>query len=297
MGSNKLERMSKRRFLKVASAMGVSAASLHYGTQKAIAEANDDNYIPYVRALKGEKLEDKDVWVARDPVYGKIHRDEWEVKWTADDAAERIQSKINGHFTSDKELLSSGWRAMDESPSGYGVEVYYQEIEKMGGGVNSPNHDIEEVREKLPDAQVGTVAEDKYRAKREVPVVVNRSNQKEVGCLSDTNWKDPLPGGTGMNSDGGGIGTFAGAYWPWDYDERGMIASGHVCGSTGSNVYNAAGFDCGDVDILYDGSDIDYAWCSADDGYKPAKFIAHPTNGNPDDVEIGGMALRVQLPV
>lgn len=97
------------------------------GLKKGLAKANDDNYVPYVRALKGEKLKDG-VWVARDPVYGRIHRDEWAVRWTADDAADQVQSVIRDEFPEDNDLIRAGWQAMSESSSGFGVSVYYHEM-------------------------------------------------------------------------------------------------------------------------------------------------------------------------
>jgi hypothetical protein len=92
--------------------MGVSAVCLAYGSQDGLVAAAEDNHIPYVRAVSGPNPQE-------DPVYGNIHRDVWEVRWTADDAADGINNRIEQHFPSDAAtgLIDAGWGELDSGPS------------------------------------------------------------------------------------------------------------------------------------------------------------------------------------
>lgn len=288
---NDLRRMSKRRFLKIASAMGVSATSLRYGTQEALAKAKDGDSVPYVKALITQ-YDKNGTPTGQDPRYGSIPRDIWEVKWTADDAAQRIQHQIRNQFPGDAHLITAGWGAMESSPTGYGVHVSYQEIECADGRYLSPDATIETVREELPDKQRGIVGEDDHRTERTVPVVVEQQRSREVAdCLSDTNWES-VPGGTAMSSNNGG-GTYCAAFHHRDYGIEGMITSGHVCGSDGAYVYDASGELHGTARDVYNGSDIDYAWVELSSGDSPLREISD-TNGGTDWI-VSGIATDSEL--
>lgn len=104
---NEISRMSRRRFVRTASALGVSAACLQYGTRQGLAEAAGENEVPYVRRLR-YLGRDENGERQHEPVYGSIHRDKWEPRHTANDAAQKIGQMVEDRGW-DTGFIAPGW--------------------------------------------------------------------------------------------------------------------------------------------------------------------------------------------
>jgi hypothetical protein len=254
-------RMSKRSFLKAATAAGVSLTSLRLGTQEGLAKANDDEYIPYVKALVSKEAEKGDNYGAMKPIYDRIHRDEWVPRWTARDASKRIQNRLNRKFSDP--YLSAGWGVDAQSSTGFGIEVRYEIIEGADGTTRSPRPSVEEVREQIPGKQRGVAGEEDNRDERTIPVKVVEQREQEVACLQDYDWES-VPGGSAMSSthsSPSAVGTYTAPFYHRDYQTEGMIASGHVCEVVDSWTRDADVNKHAKARIVNVGSDVDYAWC------------------------------------
>ena len=65
--------MSRRKFIKTASAAGVSASSLYWGSQSGLAAVAEEDEVPYVKFLHGTP---EPVGDGREPIYDSIPRKE-----------------------------------------------------------------------------------------------------------------------------------------------------------------------------------------------------------------------------
>jgi hypothetical protein len=92
MNWNKVSDMSRRKFIKTASAAGVSASSLYWGSQSGLAAAAEEDEVPYVKFLHGTPEPAGD---GREPIYDSIPRKEWERRWTTVDLRDKIGRQLN----------------------------------------------------------------------------------------------------------------------------------------------------------------------------------------------------------
>jgi len=97
---DKLSRMGRRRFLSTLSALGVSATTLEYITQDALAETVGDlkNEIPYVARLRHTNHEQVVAGEAPpeyEPKYKTMPRHQWAKIEAVHNAADRLCKKVN----------------------------------------------------------------------------------------------------------------------------------------------------------------------------------------------------------
>lgn len=254
---NELNRMSRRRFLRTATAMGVSASALAYGTQDGLVAAADENEVPYVRYVNNYPGDRES-----EPVYASIHRDEWEVRHTADDAAEKIGHQIEDQGW-ETGLVAPGWGADEDTPNGFGVHVEYRTVVHADGSVSEPAPSYDEVRRKLPNTINGEVSDGNGGThSRQVPVKVERVRDEKTIQTSGNPADPDTPGGYKVESASGDYFTLC-ATFDSDYNGLGSITTGHAT-DLNENVI-CQGDVIGDVEDRNNGIDIDWAFVD-DDG-------------------------------
>jgi len=251
--------MNRRNFVKSLSAMGVSATSLSYLSQDALAQVTHDpkEEVPYVAYLRGEPPE-------REPVYKTIERDEWERRHTAINAGEKIHRKLGELI--DSNLIEVGYQADDNSPTDFGVLVSYKK-RTSGNSIQSPNISLEELEKKLPDKVSGEAGKGEYKAYRKsIPVTVEEEEVAKTSCMSNDKYWQDTPGGTPVDIQKTGMtdpqGTFCAPYYSYVVNSSGLITSGHLADS-GDGIGAAARQDLTDIGTVkqyYNGDPIDYAF-------------------------------------
>jgi len=229
MDWNKISNMSRRKFIKTASAAGVSASSLHWGTQSGLAAAAEEDEVPYVKFLHGTPEPAGD---GREPIHDSIPREEWERRWTAVDLRDKTGHRLNERYNTD--LIAPEFTSMNSSHTGFGVKVVYTEIVQDGEVVKSPGVPYSDVKEEFEGSGKGEAAKGKYHAVREdIPIVVTRRTEENVGCseadLMDQITIDGIPAGVDMTAVNEDSGSLCASFYTSDYGE-GWIVSGHVVG-------------------------------------------------------------------
>jgi hypothetical protein len=258
MKDTKLEKMGRRRFIEVASALGISGTALRLGTQEGLAAATNDpsEEVPYVRKMK--VLRDDDGYPkGREPVYGSISRDRWIDIETTNKAQRKITEQLQREFPGSPSVHASV-TGMAQSPTGRGILVQYYIQQNVDGSVESPSASREEIRSKLPDKVTASVARDGWKAERTgIPVLVTEEVDKKPRSYKH-NWEDP-PAGCVVSG-----GTANGSYW---YDGNyHLITAGHVVGDINKDWGNPTDSENDGyvVDKVNDrGSNRDYALLAA----------------------------------
>jgi hypothetical protein len=290
---NELTRMSKRRFLKVASAMGVSAASLRYGTQEGLAQAADEDTVPYVEVVR--RTEDGD----EEPIYARIARDEWEVRHTADDAAQQVGAMV----------AEQGWDTSLVRPAfsvdgrgGFRVVVEYKTLIRTDGTEQTPAPSVEEVEAALPDTIEGKAGQGRNKATRRVPVVVKEQHEEKTACQDlSTDYNGNVGGAQPIQCDETGDGGTTCSWFRHDTYGKGVLSSGHVYdqglfspGPVGNTMlYNS--FDRGTVEDGNNGADIDWAFIPIEEGGGFATIDMSNGSNTGRFEEMFGMTTRTAL--
>lgn len=264
MKKGKLSRMGRRRFTKIATAMGVSWASLVYGTQEGLVKAMRKNEVPYVRYLRGEP---EPTGNGREPIYDSIPRDEWGDRWTAVDLRGKVANRIYEKW-GDPQIIP-GFSTLENSPIGFGVKVYYTTTINNDGSKRTPEPSFDEVRSELPSVGKGTAGDGNYRETREnIPIIVERRTVRPSSHCIDTLFKDPydsVPGG--LRVDMSSWGSMTAPFYSSKHGGEGWISSGHVPDSTGEDVLQGGNSDAtgwekiGEVSYIKvtTNSDIDFS--------------------------------------
>lgn len=245
-----LRKVNRRSFVKTLSAMGVSATSLRYLSQDALAQVTHDpkEEIPYVARLKNVSREDGEL-PERKPIYKTIEREEWVRRNTAMDVRDRVGKRILARDNTG--LIDVVYTGMKESPTDFGVVVVYRRRNTQNG-VQTPDVSIEKVREKLPAEASGEAARGEYKARRkDIPIKITEESEDKSRKKGDTTgtlgapdclpWKklNVVPGGAPYAADGVG-GTLCAAYLdpnPNNSNMLGWITSGHVMKGTSGNAF------------------------------------------------------------
>lgn len=290
----KLSRMGRREYMQTLAALGVSASTLRYGTQKGLAAASSDpkREIPYVAYLEVVSKEPGEPPV-REPIYETIARDEWAARHAAINARDDVSRllKRQNRF----EGVSIAATGMDQSPTGFGVKVQVP----VGGdklGIESPGSTIRDIKELVPSAVDVSVAHGRYSETfRNIPVRVKKSNVRLTACArcQQENERKYIPGGTpiyvpGTDSEPTNDGSVTGSFQHSDYGE-GWITASHVVYNREGEEVHQAGDKIGDVKQTYnDNEDIDCAFIKPTSTEKVTSNIA-TANNDGIDMRISGI--------
>jgi len=221
MNLNKLQRMGRRRFIENLAGIGVSTTTLSYLEQDDLSEITHDpeEEIPYI--ARWERV-DENGPLGQNEVYKTIPRDEWERRETAIDVKDQVENKLgntqaNAYFT-----------AMDDSETGFGVEVLLEENSQVS---------IRELENILPTEAKGSTPEENPAVRENIPIKIKETTSTESStdsssdCYVENNY-DEVPGGqmiyaTLENDDFESYGTMMAPFYSDDHS-WGVITSGHV---------------------------------------------------------------------
>jgi hypothetical protein len=297
MNWNKVSDMSRRKFIKTASAAGVSASSLYWGSQSGLAAAAEEDEVPYVKFLHGtpEPAGDR-----REPIYDSIPRKEWERRWTTVDLRDKIGRQLNKRYNTD--LIAPEFTLMNSNHTEFGVKVVYTKMVQNGEVVRSPDVPFSDVKEEFEGNGKGEAAKGRYHAVREdIPIVVTRRAEENVGCseedLMDQITIDGIPAGVDMTAVNEASGSLCAPFHRNNYGE-GWIVSGHVVGgefggASGTVVKQGeAGSEekIGEVRDSQVNADIDWAYVEDSvAGKYTVEKVAQENDMASTDYEIGGI--------
>lgn len=295
---NELSRMSRRRFIRVASAAGVSLACLEYGTREGLVQAAEGEEVPYVRYLEGTGED-------REPVYASIPREAWARRQTAKDLAERVDKRLRNRFGKEVKVY---WGVMEDSPTGFGVYVDYNIVRGSDGPKYEPEPSMEEVRSVAPRKGKGTAAKGEHKETREhIPVRVEKSYQQHVDCEPCPSHQDYydtyygwtfVPAGIAIDHGSGSGKSFASLCAPFQLDDgtNGYAGSGHAS-TEGEAVYCEGGAEpIGTCTKSFVGlfSDEDYCFIEQD-GSHYGSLKVRKENTDQDEYDIVGIITNTGL--
>jgi len=297
MDWNQMGSMNRRNFIKTASAAGVSASSLYWGTQNGLAAAANKDEVPYVKFLHGTP---EPAGNGRRPIYDSIPREEWERRWTAVDLRDKTGRQLNKKY--DTDLISPEFTSMDSSHTGFGVKVVYTRIVQDEEVVRSPDVSFEDVKEEFEGSGTGEAAKGEYRAVREdIPILVTQRRERKTGCSESDVMNqitiDGIPAGVDMTAVDEGSGSLCAPFYRSDYGE-GWIVSGHVVGGLGGGaagtVVKQGALDSeekiGEVRDSQVTSDIDWAYVEDSvSGKYTVEEVAQEDDMTSTDYKIGGI--------
>lgn len=308
----KLSRMGRRGFVKTATMLGVSGATLKLGDFSDIlkASASPIDQVPYVSKLSGAPADgDSDVNIAQVPEYDTIQRDEWEIRHAAHNARKSLADKFQGLVR--RPGVSISTEINPESPTGFGVKIELKTFSDSLGRVRRPDISRGKMRNQVPRKVVSGVGEGQYREIfRDIPVRVTQKEAMKTACESGPNynklvWQD-VPAGSFMScrySQSGGdgsTGTINAPFYHPNHSNDGWITAGHVVDATnGYKVYsgdfsgssNYVGKSRGAVD---DWAHLDYAYIENLQGDEEVPYIVSP-NGGYTDIPIKGIVTHGTL--
>ena len=230
MKSKNLRDLNRREFIKVATAMGITASTLQLGTQSGLARSINDpkEEISYVAELKVQRNQSGEP-VGREPVYRTIQREDWADVQATEKAMKRIHGQLEQEFA-DTSLLSVGMTRDSQSPTGLRVEVDYYIQHLSDGSTIQPTVNRADIVDTIPDNVSASVGKGDWKLTRSgIPVAVNKMGESRPLSYSH-DWDDP-PAGCAINA-----GTANGSYY---YDSTTHLATaGHVVGEPQSEWGN-----------------------------------------------------------
>jgi len=289
--SDKWSSMGRRRFMENLGALGVSSTTLNFLDQEELEEVTDnpEDEVPYVAMLKGNG--DR-----REAVYKTIPREEWERRQTALSARDQIARKVDKELDSDN--ISVAFTSMDQSPTGFGVEVENVITEYPNGEVRGSRADLEEIEKLVPtemEAGIDKIEEEVTR--QGIPVEVTESHE-ELTCSYDLERNyDNLPGGIAIASSYEG-GTLCAPFESREFG-TGWTTAGHVVGSDKVNVYQENGSKEDDPfgyskEAKNDGNNLDYAFIDMISDEDISKWITD-NDASERELELTGIVTNEEL--
>lgn len=302
--------MGRRRFMKVASAIGISASSLRLGSQDGLVSAmgNPRNEVSYVSRM--EVVEDDDgTPIAREPVYKTCPRDIWVDIKTSVAAQNQVSQIVNRRFNSDN--LEVTMAKNRNSPTGYVINVEYCVTNLPDGSTEEPQASFETVQDTLPSTVGATVGQDQWRASRDsIPVHLNRSRKEQLQGSGDAeyapsndcdsnpvnyshDWSN-IPAGCALTGyPAGGSATANGTFWHWDYSEYCLITVGHTVKDPDSTYATWGNPDKSSIDgyVLDKVEELprDYALLRTHDGDTQQRIRSGGNNPTTDFDVLGGV--------
>lgn len=300
--------MGRRRFIKAATAAGIGASTLMYGSQEAIAKQSDDDEVAIVDRVRvtQEPNPETGQQLKREPVYRRIERSRWNRLRATKRAGRNIEKRIRDKWG--ETPIATHWVAFDDSASGFKIRVLYQ---------GDPEPSKEEVRDYLPDQASGEAGGDRHNAPVEVVEgethLVGEQDCTDNSGMAPYDWSEG-PGGALMDcpqaSGGeGATGTTCGTFVHTDHspNKYGLVASGHVMEEVRNDLQwsrTPGKWHAGDAyEVINETNDligstgVDCAFIRmrGQDGYSQQSQIADPSNDGTTDYPIDGIITNDSL--
>lgn len=142
------------------SALGISATTLNFLTQDALAEVSDNpkDMVPRLKALRHKNHDEvkKGAKPEREPVFYSIPRDQWVQTEAPYDAAKKLESQLPNDPQIQVMIRKSGPRKKSNSH----IEVVHETVE-MNGAEIKPESSLNSLKEQTPDTISGSVGKGK----------------------------------------------------------------------------------------------------------------------------------------
>lgn len=258
-----LTRMGRRRFMRTASNLGISAGALYYLSQDALAENlsdTDDQVLRLDSIVHAEgTTRQPDQPPEREPQYYTIPRDAWVEVESAHDARRQIEQEVEAIKPSVPvqamvETITSGQRQKKA------VKVYVAPVLDPDKGKVDVSAVVETLREALPSKVTGIAGRgtDSATSVQGIPIIIEQKHQKleeyytddygsevPAGCHHDT---EPYETTTGDDIPAKHA-TLGPPAYDSDINSDVFLASGHVYTENGHRVecyqprYNQYGYD------------------------------------------------------
>jgi hypothetical protein len=296
--------MGRRRFLRDAANLGVSATALQYLSQDALAGTMSD---PDDEVLRLDSIVHAEGTTKqphqppeREPQYYTIPRDAWVEVESAHDARRQIEQQVaamrsTGPVLAMVETITTGQRRKKA------VKVYATRIVHPDRSTTEPAVDVEELRETLPATVTGIAGRgtDSATTVEGIPVIVTQARQRPQyytddydsdvpgGCAFETEPYDPISGDSSPPNQGT-LGTPA---YDSDNNSDVLVTAGHLFKYFGKRTeayqpyYNQYGYDhiAGvDGDKVKDWDDFDAAVLLPESGINPRWKLASDSGGFQD---------------
>lgn len=228
VSNNKLKRMGRRRFIKTAATLGVSASSLQHISRDVIGGTVEDfeKEVPYVsryRHTNHEAVKEGNQ-AEREPVWDSIPRRLWKRIEAAHDAKSNLLNTVSRQLSSSP-LITVGVSSRSDQYEKQ-IEVKYNMLKKEGeDDWQTPAVEFSALEKFTPGKAPGKVEWSDGKFQQEIPVKVQKQRlvQEDCGEFYDTDYEDNIPGGVDIT--GGTIAT------PATKDSTGeqvMASAGHV---------------------------------------------------------------------
>lgn len=191
--------VNRRRFLQIASMLGLSGAGANQLTKTALAESNIDPQNEVLR-LHGWKhtnhqaITERGAKPKREPVYYTIPVEDW----LHTEGAKKVATKLSERFSTPK--VSAGIRNRSDNPSGMFVRVTYA-IQLGPDGeprTSADSVEIDRIRDAVPNSVPVSLTHNGRTYEIDVDVEFTTVRHKEQGCYYDKEYR-PVRGGCAGN--------------------------------------------------------------------------------------------------
>lgn len=258
--TQKLTRMNRRRFLKVLTGSGISAAALAHMTQDALAEMDPDlgNEVPLLwgqvhtnhkEVRNGDPPE-------RKPIYFTIPQDEWIVIDSARDAEQQIKELSILQGTGVTVGVSTVIRGHQQQKA---VVVKYPIEEYPWAEKFRPDVSFEKISNNLPATVKGVAGRGTASATtvEEIPVITEKINP-ELMFSYDYRYR-PVPAGCQWSTEAENLCTMGTPVYDYDASEYRLVTASHCFYNYGDYAHqpntsgdSAIGARTGKIDFRHD---------------------------------------------
>ena len=255
-----LEKSAGATTLGVYGILGVrggQAGEVQYGARE----------VPYVAFLENDTNESGEF--VRTPVYDKLDQEEWERRQTALDVRDQVGEILGEEF--EEEPVYTSFTAMDQSPTGFGVEVDVD---------GSAQYDLQDIEDELPTELEGSIDAEITANRQGIPVIVTERDFNQLSSYTQRNY-DPVPGGQIIQGEEDS-GTATAEFFHPDYKE-GLITAGHVFASGGETVSQWTGAFADEIGVAKDVKDTslkDFAFIDMTSDESPTDYITTEDNSS-----------------
>lgn len=235
--TQKLSRMSRRRFIESLASLGVTGSALTLMSKDTLAETteNPEKEVPRLfgwRHTNHDDVVNKGARPEREPIYYKIPRHKWARVEAAHDAKERVSTILEEEF--EKSVPVGVTTHGSGSNRRKVVEVEYQILESpKGDEIKSPSVEFSEfkqtIEEKVGTTITGIAGKGTKKETRQagIPVTVDRTRRVQTYSYDYEYRESGVPAGCLIRRPGGGVCTSGTPVWDNEIGDHVMVTAGH----------------------------------------------------------------------
>ncbi len=236
---------NRREFLKKAGVAGLTI-----GLPQPQERSTENEKIPYLHSYKTVNTSSGP---ERKPVYKTLTRQEWEEIYTTQEGLESLGEKLEDESNIPRPHLR--FTGMDDSPTGFGVEVILRENYE----------DKSHVESIIPRKIRGRATRNGFEASNEIPVRIETPDiiEENTDCYDSSTLYDNVSGAAPILLGAGGdnLGTIAGPFNSNEYGD-GWVTAGHVAGGNNVDVFHEVDGVTEKIGVTRDYTDSGYIDCT-----------------------------------